>query len=306
MSIQRPTKAAAPIQLLAGRVSVRLDELRIGGERVGQQPLRPWLGFPVEFHKGRAENRDVGALLYPNALIWQQRVGRTRAQMTSGCQEFEAVTHGGDSLLIQENFEFDRGHLQTSDTYGIAVEISREKLTHLFPDESGTMNLSGFKIVQDRTLDNLFSLMEKEIADGCPCGGLYAESLSVALVSYLTHVYACPKTPRKIGNRLSGRNIETIKAHVRENLGNSDELRLAKLASLVHTSPYHFARLFKAALGITPHRYVMDLRIKEAQRLLRAGLTIAEIAVRTGFASSTHMSDVFRRRMGVSPSQYRD
>jgi AraC family transcriptional regulator len=82
---------------------------------------------------------------------------------------------------------------------------------------------------------------------------------------------------------------------------------LHRLAQEVGLSPHHFARLFKATYGTTPHRYVQTLRIDAAVESLRRDLTvpIAEVALTCGFASQSHMTELMRRRLGVTPSTLR-
>jgi len=62
------------------------------------------------------------------------------------------------------------------------------------------------------------------------------------------------------------------------------------MGALVHLSPYHFARQFKAATGLPPHQYVITRRVERAQQLLRADgeLGLAEVAFRSGFANQSH------------------
>ena len=292
-----------PIQLKVEGKLMRIDEVREGAESVIPQPVRPWHGFPIEFHSAKAESREMGALCYPQVLIWYQKRGHTQAKMTSGCYKYESTTSPGEFIVIPEKFEFDRGFCQATNTAGVALEIRPADLNQMFPDEIKTFNLSRFHIIKDKALENLFSLMEMEILNGCPSGKLYSESLSIALVMYLTQTYAYDKPLKRVGNKMAGQSLQTVKSYVRENLGN--ELSLVELANLVHTSPYHFARLFKASMGMTPHSYVLEQRILEAQRLLKSGRPIAEIATVTGFSSPTHLADVFRRQFGVSPTTFR-
>jgi AraC family transcriptional regulator len=73
----------------------------------------------------------------------------------------------------------------------------------------------------------------------------------------------------------------------------------------VHLSPYHFARAFKAAAGLTPHRYVTRCRVDEAKRLLTTRrLTVDAVARRVGFANGSHLARAFRRLEGVTPSAF--
>ena len=79
------------------------------------------------------------------------------------------------------------------------------------------------------------------------------------------------------------------------------------MATEVGLSPQHFARLFKASFGTTPHAYVEALRIDAAVAALRheRALSIAAIAASCGFSSQSHMTELMRRRLGVTPSQVR-
>jgi AraC family transcriptional regulator len=69
-------------------------------------------------------------------------------------------------------------------------------------------------------------------------------------------------------------------------------------------SPFHFSRMFTRAVGLTPHRYVVHLRLRRAVEPVRdAPAGLAEIAARTGFADQSHLSRWVRRVYGVSPTQ---
>jgi AraC family transcriptional regulator len=84
------------------------------------------------------------------------------------------------------------------------------------------------------------------------------------------------------------------------------DLDLQTLAAESGCSRSHFLRMFEAATGRTPHRYVQQLRLERAQELIRKGSTpLIDIAALCGFASHAHMSRVFRQLLGVTPSQYR-
>jgi AraC family transcriptional regulator len=84
------------------------------------------------------------------------------------------------------------------------------------------------------------------------------------------------------------------------------DLSLIALAELVRISPYHFARLFKQSVGTSPGQYVIKCRINKAKWLLAKGnLSILEITQLVGFQSQSHFSDLFRRTIGVTPSNYR-
>lgn len=83
-------------------------------------------------------------------------------------------------------------------------------------------------------------------------------------------------------------------------------LTLAEMAQVAALSPYHFARCFKQAFGQTPHAYLTQLRLEKAQTLLtQTAHSITDICLAIGFQSLPSFTNLFRRRFGVSPSQYR-
>lgn len=71
-------------------------------------------------------------------------------------------------------------------------------------------------------------------------------------------------------------------------------------------SRFHFARLFRSDMGISPHQYLIGQRLQKAKALLRldAG-TVGEVAIETGFANGTSFARAFRRRVGVSPQEWK-
>jgi len=83
-------------------------------------------------------------------------------------------------------------------------------------------------------------------------------------------------------------------------------LRLASIAAVTGRSPCHFAKSFKAATGVTPHQYVLRVRVARARQLLATdGAPIADIAYRVGFSSQSHLATIFRRHVGVTPYAFR-
>ena len=81
---------------------------------------------------------------------------------------------------------------------------------------------------------------------------------------------------------------------------------LAELAAGVGVHPVTLARAFRRAFGCTVGEYLRRLRIERAAEQLATGSQpLAEIALAAGFADQSHFSNVFRRRVGMSPSAYR-
>jgi transcriptional regulator GlxA family with amidase domain len=85
------------------------------------------------------------------------------------------------------------------------------------------------------------------------------------------------------------------------------DYRVEMLASRVAMSPRHFARVFRAEVGCSPAVYVERARVEVARRLLETtGLPVDGIARTAGFGTVETMRRAFARRVGASPSEYRD
>ncbi len=79
---------------------------------------------------------------------------------------------------------------------------------------------------------------------------------------------------------------------------------LDDLAGLAQSSPYHLLRKFRRSVGLTPHAYLIQIRVEEGKRLLRAGNPISDVSAGTGFTDQSHFTRHFKRIMGVTPGQY--
>ena len=72
-------------------------------------------------------------------------------------------------------------------------------------------------------------------------------------------------------------------------------------------SQFHFSRLFKQSLDISPHQYVTKQRVEKAKTLLNKNdRLITDIALECGFNSHSHLSKKFRQLTGMTPKQYRN
>jgi transcriptional regulator GlxA family with amidase domain len=84
------------------------------------------------------------------------------------------------------------------------------------------------------------------------------------------------------------------------------DLSVEALAALAHMSPRHFARSFRAEVGLTPARYVERLRLEAARRRLEEGTEpVAAVASTCGFGTAETMRRAFLRALGVGPAEYR-
>lgn len=118
----------------------------------------------------------------------------------------------------------------------------------------------------------------------------------------LTPAWRGPRTSVTAGMPRSQRR--RVEEYVQANLAG--DLRVTKLSTLVHMSPYHFVRLFKQGAGVTPRQFVIQRRIEAAKVLLTAQhRPIGDVALQVGFTSQSYFTTSFRRVTGVTPGHYR-
>jgi AraC family transcriptional regulator len=95
-----------------------------------------------------------------------------------------------------------------------------------------------------------------------------------------------------------------IERYLHDNLEHC--VRVETLADALPLSVSHFCRAFKETFGETPHAHIMRLRLERAQQLMLATEEpLSQIALACGLADQAHLSKLFRRRVGESPSNWR-
>ena len=98
--------------------------------------------------------------------------------------------------------------------------------------------------------------------------------------------------------------MRSIASYIRENLDR--DISVSDLAALVQMSPSHFARVFKASTGMTPHRFILCERVAQAKELCAAtSLSASQVAAEVGFSSHSHFTVRFRNFFGCTPAALR-
>lgn len=156
-----------------------------------------------------------------------------------------------------------------------------------------------------RQVDELCQLLVRETENGGRTGRLYFKSLATAmLVAIFSQAYShIPETgtgePRQ---RRIQQAIALMEAKFASKLTRDDVARAANL------SPFHFSRLFRRVMGLSPHEYLLQRRLCYARHLLtatRGDRSIAHVAAEAGFADQAHLTRQFRRVYGVTPGAFR-
>ena len=161
---------------------------------------------------------------------------------------------------------------------------------------------SGF---QDPLLMQIGLALMLELDQPTTAGKLYAQTAAQMLAVHLLRSYTTPtlhikeSLPQLTRQQLK-RVIDFIVSHLNQ------ELSLSMLAQQIGFSPYHFARLFHQTTGESPHQFVLRQRIEHAKYLLgNENFSLTQVSVESGFSNQSHLTQVFKRYVGLTPSTYR-
>jgi AraC-like DNA-binding protein len=105
--------------------------------------------------------------------------------------------------------------------------------------------------------------------------------------------------PKRTEKRVVRVLLDYLDHHFTENIS----LRI--LSDVADLSAFHLLRVFRAAVGLPPHAYVIQKRVDHARRLLLKGLPIADVSLEAGFADQSHFTRAFKRIVGITPGCYR-
>lgn len=166
---------------------------------------------------------------------------------------------------------------------------------------TGHRSLPFFKevLIDHRWATHSVSYLHKAILAGA--GMLECESRLLWMMTQLIKRYAdVGSTEGHLGREK--RAIRQVRQYIEEHFAETVTLNM--LAQHVSLSPYYLLRAFRAEVGMPPHAYLESVRIRQTQRLIKAGFTLAEVAVEVGFSSQSHMTRQFKKIIGVTPGQY--
>lgn len=160
---------------------------------------------------------------------------------------------------------------------------------------------------RDPLITGIAGNLMREAMNGDAGSRLFAESLAGVMAVHLLRNYAERSLPIET-DRLSTQPRAVTQAvdFIHDNYYR--DLSLSDVAAAAHLSPFHLSRIFKKATGVTPHQYLLQVRVNSARALLSAGAgdrSLAEVAAAVGFADQSHFTRHFKRMLGVTPKQMR-
>lgn len=187
-----------------------------------------------------------------------------------------------------------KDHMQTARARSAIASPAQGSLTGDGDATTGSERCGCTEVSPEKLLDDVRSAMATDPAS--------ARSAALRLVMLLSAQSSAGATVARGG--LAPWQLRKLDRYLRENVANS--LRLPALAGEINLSVSHFNRSFKASRGLTPHLYIVKLRLELAQSLmLTTRDPLCAIALTCGLADQAHLTKLFRRHFGETPAAWR-
>ena len=156
--------------------------------------------------------------------------------------------------------------------------------------------------------------VEKEYFNKCNFGQLEREVCRY--VGELSHRYDIPEEYAKHFNDLTGELYRRQAAYdneVSEEMKEialmmaahpEEEYPLDEISKMVHLNKYQVIKDFKRSVGLSPHQFLLQNRVRKAQRLLSTQETVLDTSIKMGFYDQSHFDKTFQKIVGLSPTEY--
>ena len=225
-------------------------------------------------------------------------------------QGARVILQAGRSAVVPQNalFVINPGvaHICKSQTEGghsyLIVCIEMEKIQQMvsqISDKAQPIPIIKDVVIFDSELiskiRHLFYLLKRANSS------LHRESVLASMLSTLITRYGVtPPVPCQMG--LQHNAITRARGYIEAHFMRNPSLE--ELSGVACLSPFHFHRLFLRNTGVSPHEYLIQLRINKARELLLEGNSIAGVAFDLGFADQSHFTLFFKRVVGVAPGRF--
>lgn len=131
-------------------------------------------------------------------------------------------------------------------------------------------------------------------------------SKKLCLVTILSEFLDKANLEMSDDNKKERLNLSGLVDHIKRNINSKDVLNLDYLAKMVHVHPNYLIKEFKKKYGKSPMQFVLDERTEQAKNMLKnTNLSIGDIARNMHFENAKYFSKFFKRRTGMTPSEYR-
>lgn len=210
----------------------------------------------------------------------------------------------GSFLLGNHGACFECGHEHSRGDRCIAVHLTPHFFSEIAASSAGSnrYRFDRGMLPQQQRLIATLARIESGLAWSTPLG---AEE---SIVSMTEAILLCLSGHRPSIHPLKAREARRMsEAAEYINHYSREDLRLDTLAVVAGMSKYHFLRSFRKTFQITPHRYLLSVRMRRvAQRLLKSTAPVTDIALGEGFGDLSSFNAHFRAHFGMAPRRFRE
>lgn len=197
-----------------------------------------------------------------------------------------AVAPGADVL------EYLAAHVPAEIVAGCVDDVSGDRI----PDLDAP-------VIRDVAIAAQLRRLERATTGDSPAPGEADDVLTVA-IGLLVDRHSRPRASSPADRLPEPRVVRLARQVLDDCYADNVKTSLGALALRTGVTPFHLVRAFTRAVGLSPHRYLVQTRIRHATRLLARGVPCSFVAAMTGFADQSHLTTQFKRYLGITPASY--
>lgn len=277
------------------------------GEVVLTSARRNWTGMAAEIR-----NHPAGEI--PPPVPQQMEItlaltgSKTGTVERSGGGEFQAtLARPGTLWLCPIGLVEDSIRITDDLSRILHIYIGRDVFEEI--SQSVSRPVSPESIAYRADLDDAFVRqmayrIGAELEEESSVGRFLVDGLARAMAAHLVANHIGPLPKDSAASSIEHAKLRRVIDYINDNLG--EDISVAELSDIACLSHHHFARAFRSAIGVPPHRFISSLRLQRAQDLLaNTRVSLAEVAFACRFSSQATFTRAFRKHVGMSPGEYR-
>lgn len=208
-----------------------------------------------------------------------------------------------DLMIINPHVEHTEKTLPNDPMEYIVFGVEGLAFSFDDPDSGNTKGYSYYSYGADKSqLINFAQLMVKEFRDKKPGFELVCHGLLQVLLIFISrkqHLNVISDTSFQLSKECA-----LAKRYIDANY--SKNITLDSLAEITHINKFYLAHSFTECMGQSPINYLTEVRLAASkQQLTTSNMSIAQIATNNGFSSQSYFSQIFKKKVGITPQQYR-
>lgn len=185
----------------------------------------------------------------------------------------------------------------------VAAHVPPEVVANCLDDAYGRDVDLEAPVIGDEAVASQLRRLEHAASGDLPARHAAEEALTSA-VGMLVHRHRRRGAASDSDGTAEPRVVHLARELLDDSYRDNTQTSLQALSLRTGVSPFHLVRVFTRAVGLSPHQYLVQTRIRHATRLLAQGLPCSFVAAMTGFADQSHLTTQFKRYLGITPASY--